>query len=154
MKAENYVSGPEGYFPSALVFREYPNALPESKYALLPSTGQKRGKLAKAARESMERIMAELKLREAISHSVLSASNHKYSEGHDDQVWREKLISTRTGQFLGPFEVTKFAAEKKMVHIMRNGTLKPLGITKIKAYSQDQPFPRTLLHNVASPSTK
>lgn len=64
-----------------------------------------RAKSASTARREMEQHMAKLRFQRSLPHNVPPSANSAYQPCGKVLIWREKLISNRIGEWVGPFEV-------------------------------------------------
>lgn len=138
-KALNDTLGPEGLVPSALVFGDLPRLQLASTSPPQPRpTTDERASLADIARTEMATIMAKLRIQRAFRHQTPPSSDHTYNPGDQVLVWREKQINHRIGEFLGPFTVTSFNKEQKLVYIQdtTSARILPFSTSQVKPYLQ------------------
>lgn len=81
--------------------------------------------------------MAELRVRRALKHSTPTASSRVYSPGDKVLVWREKVVDSRIGEWIGPFTVLAADETKKIVFVqdVRIGAARPFNIAQVKHYN-------------------
>jgi len=136
VKAMNDTLGPEGFVPSALVFGEYPHVFTKSEVPHPRATAADRAEMVNAAREEVGKIMAKLRVNRALRHSVPIAADKPYEPGDSVLVWREKQVNHRIGEWLGPFIVHSFDADRKLVYIQDSkiGAPRPFNVVQVKRY--------------------
>lgn len=134
VKAINDTLGPECFVTSSLVFGEFPQAFTVSEDRNPRPFNSERAKIANYARNQMEIIMANLRVRRAMTHAVPPSSSKLYDVGDKVLIWREKLISNRIGEWLGPYEVTNFDLSKKLVEVLVNGKRSQFNVSQVKHY--------------------
>lgn len=81
VKAMNDTLIPKGYVPSALVFVEYPRVFLKSEVPTERDTVQSRAKMLHTAWAEVAKIMAELRVKRALRHSVPVSVNATYEPG-------------------------------------------------------------------------
>lgn len=135
-KAMNDTLGPEGLVPSSLVFGEYPQVFTNSENQGQRATLDERSALATAARKEVESIMADMKIKRALHHAVPPAADQAYQPGDKVLVWREKQVSNRIGEWLGPFPVMASDESKKLVYVRDSevGAARPFSFAQVKPY--------------------
>ena len=117
VKAINDTLGPEGFVPSSLVFGEFPTIHTDSERRASRPTTAERASVVESARTEMEKIMAELRIRRSLHHSVPPASDNTYAKGDQFLVWREKVVAGLIGEWDGPYPVHAYEKERKIVTI-------------------------------------
>ena len=136
VKSMNDTLGPEGLVPSALVFGEFPKVYTRSETPAQRPMLEDRASVALCARKEMERIMAEMRTKRALKHKVPTAADTFYQPGDKVLVWREKIVESRIGEWLGPFEVLATDEEKKLVYVkdVKIGAARPFNVSQVKRY--------------------
>lgn len=95
--------GPEGLVPSALVFGEFFQIRTPSETQQSHPKVQERAEIATLARGEMAENMVSLHLKCAFRRAVPPDSNRAYEPGEKVLVSREKVVSNRIGEWIGPF---------------------------------------------------
>lgn len=136
VKAANDTLGPEGLVPSSLVFGELPRIYTPSETPERRDTLGQRAALVHAARTEMQKLMAQMRIARGLRHTVPPAANNNYDPGDQVLVWREKIVNSRIGEWLGPYTVLGMNAEKKLVYIQdaKVGAARPFSVTQVKRY--------------------
>lgn len=129
VKAMNDTMGPTGLVPSLLVFGMLPRF--PAVQTNLPNQCDGMHALLMAKTE-MEGIVAEQRLKTALSNNVPLASKTEYKSGDKVLVFREKA---KPFKWTGPHEIKKF--EGKQVFINRNGEELKHSIHQIKPYVEE-----------------
>lgn len=82
----------------------------------------------------MGKFTAKVLINHALRHAVASAADQRYNHGDKVLVWREKLISNRIGEWVGPFDVVESDEEKKLVFVrdVKIGTACPFNVAQVK----------------------
>ena len=142
----NDTLGPEGLVPSALVFGEFPPVYTRSETPALRATILERAEIAHTARREMEKHMARLRINRALQRRTPAAADRSYKPGDHVLVWREKLVESRIGEWIGPFEVIGADESKKLVYVQDSkiGAARPFNIAQVKRYLP----PETLANHV------
>ena len=150
VKAMNDTLGPEGLVPSALVFGEYPQIRARSENATERPTTAQRGEVAEMARKEMSRIMATMKTRRALHHAVPPSCDRTYELGDKVLIWREKQVSQRIGEWLGPFEVNAVDYNRKLVFVrdVKIGQARPFNVAQVKPYLSPEVLSYLLLTDI------
>lgn len=136
VKAMNDTLGPEGLFPSALVFGEYPSIRTVSELLEERPTLSSRAELAIAARKEMAQIMAKQRVQRGLRHNVPAATDRAFAPGDKVLVWRENIIANRIGEWMGPFIVEAVDVGKKLVYVRdaKVGPAKPYNLAQVKPF--------------------
>ena len=136
VKAMTDTLGPEGLMPSALVFGEFPKIRTQGSKPTPRATLLSRKDVAETARKEMEKHVAKMKINRALNHMVPKAANRSYQPGDKVLVWREEVVDSRIGEWLGPFSVSSFEPEKKLVLVQddKGGSPKPFNVLQVKPY--------------------
>lgn len=150
VKSINDTLGPEGLVPSALVFGVYPEVYTISEQRRSKLHNFERAKVANYARLEMEKVMADLRLKRAETYAVPPASDAMFHKGEQVLVWREKVISNRIGEWIGPFTVERFEKENKLVHVNISGKIKPFNIAQIKSYHIPEEIAHSFIAEILS----
>lgn len=133
VKGVNDVAGPDGITPSLLTFGSLPSMrTPHEDIKMKPDQATRQS-LIHQATEEMEKIMAQNRINRAMKHSIPAASKEFFQPGDSVLIWRENVISSRIGEWLGPFTVTKSDMKRKLVWASDHSR-KPFSITHVKHY--------------------
>ena len=140
VKAFNDTLGPECIVPSALVFvfGEYPSLRVFGESAEPKSTFEAPCTLAKEARQEVERHIAKLRVNRALKSKVPQATDTFFEVGQRVLVWRQKVISNRIGEWMGPFVVFGVDRDKNLVFVTDEKACKPpkpFGFAHVKLYN-------------------
>ena len=86
----------------------------------------------------MKKHIAKMKINRALNHMVPKAANRSYQPGDKGLVWREKVVNSRSFEWLGPFSVSSFEPYKKLVLVQddKNCSPKPFKVVQVKPYLQ------------------
>ena len=149
-KAMNDTLAPEGLVPTALVLGEYPPVHTKTETLTQRAVLATRAEISNAARQEMEKIMAELRVKRALNHATPSSANILYSPGDDVQLWREKQFDSRIGEWVGPFTVVAVDDLKKLVFVqdVRIGQARPFTIAQVKRYHQPEQLSTNFMSDV------
>lgn len=134
VKSINDTLGPEGFVPSSLVFGEFPQVYTKSESKKNRPTNLERSRMVNYAREEMEKIMSEIRIKRALHHSVPPCSENTYTANDKVLVWREKVVSNRIGEWMGPYTVRRFDANKKLVYVNISDKEVPFNTSQVKNY--------------------
>ena len=61
--------------------------------------------------------MAKARVSRALKNTTPTAADDVFTPGDQVLVWRENVVNNRIGEWLGPFVVDNFEADKKLVYI-------------------------------------
>ena len=117
MKALSDTLGPEGLVPSALVFGEFPSPYTGSETPKSRLSLEARARAANSARREMEQEMAKVRIKRDLHYPVRSAARFTLCEGDVVLVLRKRVLSSRIGEFLGPFKAESIDYAWKLVFI-------------------------------------
>ncbi len=154
VKALNDTLGPEGFVPSSLVFGEYPQMVTPSESRPSRGTNMELARIANFARNEMETIMAHIRLKRSLNHTVPPAADRMYEKNDQVLIWREKIIANRIGEWMGPYIVESYNPEKKLVSVIAgdSGRIKEFNVAQVKPYYTPellvQTFFEELLHRM------
>ena len=86
--------------------------------------------VAETARKEMENHIAKMRINRALNHMVPKAANRSYQPGDKVLVRREKVVDSSIDEWLGPFFVSSFEPEKKLVLVQddKGGSPKPFNV--------------------------
>ena len=136
VKAMNDTLGPEGLVTSALVFGEFPKIRTQGSKPTPRATIVSRKAVAETARKEMEKHIAKMKINRARNHMFPKAASRSYQPGDKVLVRREKVVDSHIGEWLGPFSVSSFEPEKKLVLVQdgKGGWPKSFNVVHVKPY--------------------
>ena len=98
IKAMNDTLGPEGLFPSSIVFEEVPTVYTASETPQPRDNLRERAKMGHAARTEIQRIMAKMRVVRGLRNSVPLTENRTYDPGDQVLVRLEKIVNHRIGE--------------------------------------------------------
>ena len=150
VKEMNNTLGPEGLVPTALVFGEYPPVHTKSETPNPRGVLASRAEISNTARQEMEKIMAEIRVKRALQHATPYSANNVYSPGDQVLLWREKQFDIRIGEWMGPFNVVAVDEEKAQVFVqdIRIGQARQFNIVQVKRYHQPEKLSTTFMSDV------
>ena len=135
-KAINDTLGPEGIVPSSLVFGEFP--ILRSLYGPIFTrpTLAECARTALDARRLMSRHLAQAKVTRAQRHNTPPATNATYQTGDLVLVWREKVVESRVGQWLGPYTVVTIDVNAEIVIVRKDkeSLIKSYNMVRVKTF--------------------
>ena len=148
VKALNDTLDPEGYVPSALVFGEYP--LPYTKSEQKPHrlTVDEHAAIPTMARKEMSTIMAKMRIARGLRHAVPSATDNTYKIGDKVLVWRENMVNSRIGEWLGPFVIEGMDNKIAYIRDEVNSPARPFNIVQVKPYYQPDIMANEFISNI------
>lgn len=88
----------------------------------------------------MQTHMSKLRVDRALKHKTPAAANMSYKIEDQVLVWREKIVDSRIGEWLGPFTVDAIDDTKKIVYFQdeRIGAAKPFNLAQLKRYYEPE----------------
>ncbi len=120
VKAMNDTLGPEGTVPSALVFGEFPSIRAfEGTVIARPSLAE-RPEVARETRRYTAKSLAQSRVRRALHHQMPPAMDRTHNPGDKVLLWRHKVVERRIGQWVGPYIVTSYDAQAKIVLVQQD----------------------------------
>ena len=119
LKARNDTLGPEGIVTSSLVFGESPSLRSFNGPVLPRATLADRALETQNARRLMSIHLAESRVKPALRHHTPQAADIVYQPGDKALVWREKLIESRIGEWVGPYIVRSYDAAARIVLVQK-----------------------------------
>lgn len=95
----------EGFFPSVLVFGEFPSTQTlENRKGSWPTVIE-RASLAKSIKMEMDSKIAHISKQRALCHSVSVPVDTPHNTGDQVLLYREKQVNNRIGEWVEPFIV-------------------------------------------------
>lgn len=136
VKAMNDTLGPEGLFPSSLVFGEYPKVqtpseAPQLRQQLLRGLNYSRPLAGKC-----RNLWRNPTVSRALKHALPVAADKDYEYGDQVLVECEKIVSNRIGEWLEPFQVLGKDADEKIVYVQNTkvGNARAFNEIQVKRY--------------------
>lgn len=102
----NGTLGREDIVPSGLVFGEHSQGSTRCEPRPIRGIPQDRAAIANIARKEVKSQMAAIKLRRALSYAVPPAATRSFKPDDKVLMWKEKIIASRIGEWLGLFEIS------------------------------------------------
>lgn len=77
-----------------------------------------------------------IKLKRPLTNAVLPFADRRFDPGDKIFLRREKILSRRIGEWLGPFEVSVVDYDKKLVYVRDDANIpaKPFNVSQVKSY--------------------
>ena len=144
VKAMNDTLGPEGTVPSALVFGEFPR-LRSFEGPIVPRPAlAERAEAAQEARPYMAKHLAQVRVKQA--------TDRTYQPGDKVLVWREKLVENQIGEWIGPYTVTNYDAQAKIVLVQKdeNSHHERYNLVQVKPFLSPEPASRNYFTTIHS----
>lgn len=152
VKAINDTLGPEGYVPSSLVYGEFPKMVTKSEVPDPRAALASRAKMLSIPRQAVDEHMAKLRVERALRHAVPPSADRPFSPGDSVLVWREKIVNNRSGEWVGPLQVTAFYADRKLVYVQEHkiGNLSPFSVAQVKRYNCPEEIALSFFSDIGS----
>lgn len=94
--------------------------------------------------------MAKVRIDRALHHAVPPAADVTYERNDEVLIWREKLLSNRIGEWVGPYPVDDWDPEKELVFVRDSpvGPCRPFNLAQVKKYLRAKVSSHTFVWNV------
>ena len=134
----NGILGPEGSFPSALLFGDFPGSRSFTGPVVPRPTLAERVEIALEARRHFARHLAQSKVKRALRHRAPPATDRVYRPGDKVLVWREEQVENRISEWLGSYTVVSFESNSKIILIQKSADARyeRYNVVQVKPSSQ------------------
>lgn len=118
------------------MFGEFPQVYIRSEAPDQRGSVARRSKIANAAWLEMQNHMSLLRLNRALKHKTTAAADMSYKVGDNVLVWREKVVVSRIGEWLGPFMISAIDVTNKLVYVQDEhiSGANPFSLAQVKRY--------------------
>lgn len=97
--------------------------------------------------------MGKARVTRALKHAVPPSADHPLKPGEPFLVWTENIVNNRIGEWIGPYTVENYGAEKRFVYVRyeNDNAIKPFGIAQVKRYLSPEITAYSLLADINEP---